>query len=84
MRSDDDQPAVSELQKELEEVREEATVTKEQLSNYKESCSKLEEALKVCNLTKMYSEFNVIGDNNDSVLFFLGKNCNNRETPGPI
>ncbi|XP_075995305.1 A-kinase anchor protein 9 [Genypterus blacodes] len=44
--SDDDQPAVSVLQKELEEVREEASVTKEQLSNYKESCGRLEEALK--------------------------------------
>ncbi|KAF7664098.1 hypothetical protein LDENG_00189000 [Lucifuga dentata] len=43
--SADEQPALSELLKELQEVRNEASVTKDQLNNYKESCSKLQDDL---------------------------------------
>ncbi|KAM7373294.1 hypothetical protein PAMP_008158 [Pampus punctatissimus] len=43
--SADDQPAVSELYQELQEVRDEASAIKEQLNNYKDSCSKLQEEL---------------------------------------
>ncbi|KAM6899994.1 LOW QUALITY PROTEIN: A-kinase anchor protein 9 [Xenentodon cancila] len=39
--SPDEQPAVSELVRELQEVRDEASATKEQLSNHKEICTKL-------------------------------------------
>ncbi|XP_062291626.1 A-kinase anchor protein 9 isoform X2 [Scomber scombrus] len=40
-----DQPTESELLQELQEVRDEAAATKEQLNNYKEGCSKLQEEL---------------------------------------
>ncbi|XP_028256635.1 A-kinase anchor protein 9 isoform X2 [Parambassis ranga] len=39
--SSEDHPSVSELLQELHEVKDEASVTKEQLNNYKESCSRL-------------------------------------------
>ncbi|XP_034016530.1 A-kinase anchor protein 9 isoform X2 [Thalassophryne amazonica] len=44
--SADGQPPVSELLQELQEVRDEASTTEEQLSNYKENCSRLQEELK--------------------------------------
>ncbi|XP_061598345.1 A-kinase anchor protein 9 isoform X3 [Cololabis saira] len=40
--STDEKPAVSELLQELQEVRDEASATKEQLRNHKQVCSKLE------------------------------------------
>nr|XP_046273438.1 A-kinase anchor protein 9 isoform X2 [Scatophagus argus] len=43
--SADDQPAVSDVLQELREVRDEVSVTKEQLDSYKDSCSKLQEEL---------------------------------------
>ena len=46
--SADDQPAVSGVVQELQEVRDEVLATKEQLSNYKDSCSRLQEELQVC------------------------------------
>ncbi|KAM9737616.1 A-kinase anchor protein 9 isoform 2-T2 [Menidia menidia] len=49
--SSDEQPAVSELLQELQEVRDEAAATKEQLTSYKESCSRLEEELREQTLT---------------------------------
>ncbi len=39
---------VSELQGELKEAQNEAAATKEELHGYKESCSRLQEELKVC------------------------------------
>ena len=46
--SADHQPAVSDVLQELQEVRDEASATKEQLDSYKESCSRLQEELQVC------------------------------------
>ncbi|CAJ1083390.1 LOW QUALITY PROTEIN: A-kinase anchor protein 9 [Xyrichtys novacula] len=43
--SADQQPSVSEVLQELQEVRNEASATKEQLESYKESCSRLQEEL---------------------------------------
>ncbi|XP_041812023.1 A-kinase anchor protein 9 isoform X2 [Chelmon rostratus] len=40
-----DQPAVTDVLQELQEVRDEASATKEQLDSYKESCSRLQEEL---------------------------------------
>uniref|UniRef100_A0A3Q2P8S4 ELK domain-containing protein n=1 Tax=Fundulus heteroclitus TaxID=8078 RepID=A0A3Q2P8S4_FUNHE len=40
-----EQPAVSELLQELQEVRQEASVTKEQLQSFQETCSRLEQEL---------------------------------------
>ncbi|KAM9838219.1 A-kinase anchor protein 9 [Aulostomus maculatus] len=42
----EDQPPASELLQELQDVRDEVLATKEQLDNYKESCSRLQEELK--------------------------------------
>ncbi|XP_035801753.2 A-kinase anchor protein 9 isoform X3 [Amphiprion ocellaris] len=49
--SSDDQPTAAELLRELQEVRNEASTTKEQLDSYKESCSKLQEDLQEKNAT---------------------------------
>uniref|UniRef100_A0A3Q1FNT2 Pericentrin/AKAP-450 centrosomal targeting domain-containing protein n=1 Tax=Acanthochromis polyacanthus TaxID=80966 RepID=A0A3Q1FNT2_9TELE len=49
--SSDDQPTAAELLRELQEVRKEASTTKEQLGSYKESCSKLQEDLREKNAT---------------------------------
>ncbi|KAI3358086.1 hypothetical protein L3Q82_003096 [Scortum barcoo] len=43
--SADDQPSVSEVLQELQEVKDEASTTKEQLDSYRESCNKLQEEL---------------------------------------
>lgn len=53
--SADDQPAVSDLLQQLQEVRDEASATKEQLGNYKESCSRLQEDLQVCHVEQLVS-----------------------------
>lgn len=42
-----EQPAVSELLQELQDVRDEASFTKEQLSSYKESSCRLQDELTV-------------------------------------
>ncbi|XP_072226072.1 A-kinase anchor protein 9 isoform X3 [Leuresthes tenuis] len=47
----DEQPAVSELLQELQEVKDEAAATKEQLDGFKESCGRLEEELGEKNVT---------------------------------
>ncbi|XP_045915257.1 A-kinase anchor protein 9 isoform X4 [Micropterus dolomieu] len=49
--SADDQPAVSEVLQELQDVRDEASATKEQLHSYKESCSRLQEELQEKSVT---------------------------------
>ena len=52
--SSDEQPAVSEVLQELQEVRDEAAATKEQLESYKESCSRLQEELQVCDCLSLF------------------------------
>lgn len=42
---------MSEILQELQKVRDEASATKEQLSSYRESSNKLQQELKVCNIT---------------------------------
>lgn len=46
-----DETAVSKLLQELQEVRDEAVATKDQLDSYKESSRRLQEELDVCNST---------------------------------
>lgn len=75
---------MSEALQELQEVRDEASATKEQLDSYKESCSRLQEELQVrgpllvfiCLLRVSL----MFGETDEHVLFFLGKNGYNRET----
>lgn len=38
----------------MQEVRDEATATKEQLDSYKESCSRLQEDLQVCDCLRVF------------------------------
>lgn len=49
-----DQPAVTDVLQELQEVRDEASATKEQLDSYKESCSRLQEELQVCDFLLVF------------------------------
>lgn len=85
--SADEQPAASsELLQELQEVRDEASATKEQLHTYKQSCSKLQEELNVCDclfkFILLVRVFLMFGEINKHALFLLGHNCDNRETTG--
>ncbi|KAM9823838.1 A-kinase anchor protein 9 [Neosynchiropus ocellatus] len=60
--SADGQPSVSELQQELQEVREEAEVTKDQLEHYKEMCTNLQQELQEKNNTveKLQEELQMV------------------------
>lgn len=78
---------MSEVLQELQDVRDEASATKEQLHSYKESCGRLQEELQVCDclsafilLLRVFSKF---GGTDEYGLFFSGKKCYNRGTTGP-
>uniref|UniRef100_UPI0037E8D6CB A-kinase anchor protein 9 isoform X2 n=1 Tax=Semicossyphus pulcher TaxID=241346 RepID=UPI0037E8D6CB len=64
------QPAVSEVLQELQEVRDEASATKEQLDSYKESCSRLQEELreKTVTVERLQEQLKKVssGDNEES------------------
>ncbi|XP_053717499.1 A-kinase anchor protein 9 isoform X2 [Synchiropus splendidus] len=60
--SADGQPSLSELQQELQEVREEAKVTKDQLEHYKEMCTNLQQELQEKNniVEKLQEELEMV------------------------